>query len=300
MLSHGKLVTALQFFTPIFQDYWHIIYPVNKNTDGFNYYLDNSKKATTYKGEFNSEGIYLFFGYDGKYHEHALESAQYGLACWEAYHQSKNNSWKIKALKQCDWLVSNQSRSGAWFIEHKNSKYETLPSPWSSALAQGFAISSLVRAYKYTKNDNYLQSARIAFNYMNTDIAEGGLKRFIDSGGYIYEEYPTESLNGVLNGYIFVLFSIMDLASVDESYELVLQDNIKNLRTILPLFDAGFWSYYSLDGNISSGFYHRLVIRQLEALIVAGYDFSTEVKIMNKQLRTPTYVCKAFLKKVLK
>ena len=42
--------------------------------------------------------------------------------------------------------------------------------------------------------------------------------------------------------------------------------NIENLKKILPLYNTDYWSNYSLDGNISSGFYHRLVIKQLNVL----------------------------------
>ena len=108
LFSHGKIVTILQYFTDRVEDYWHILYPLvesdKRQKDKFLYFYDVSKKAIDYKGEFSSGGIYLFYGYDGKYHLHTLELAQYSLACWVAWRNTGKDEWQKRALLHCDWL----------------------------------------------------------------------------------------------------------------------------------------------------------------------------------------------------
>ncbi|WP_066351156.1 D-glucuronyl C5-epimerase family protein [Aliarcobacter skirrowii] len=305
ILSHGKVTTVLQYFTDKFDDYWHILYPVvlqeERNKDKYLYFYDISRKAIDYTGEFSDEGIYLFYGYDGNYHIHALELSQYSLACWLAWRKTDETTWLNKALLHCDWLVKNQEDDGAWRIEHKNPSYTDLPSPWPSSLAQGLAISSLIRAYKYTSDDRYLASAKKACNFLDISIDNNGVKReFIlnNTRGFIYEEYPRKELNGVLNGYLSAIFGIYELSLVDNSYSKMFDDNLKNLKEILPLFDLGYWSYYALDGNIDSGFYHRLIVKQLKVLSEIDSEFNKYYKKFFQQQENKYFAVKAFIQKI--
>lgn len=269
MFSHGKLITILQFFTDKVEDYWHILFPLisleNKRDDPYLYFYDISKKATDYNGEFDENGIYLFKGYDGKDHLHALEISQYSLACWQAWRKSNNNIWKDRAMHHCQWLIDNQYRDGSWRIEHKNPKYSDLPSPWSSAMAQGLAVSSLLRAYRYSGDNIYLECAQKACDFLELNVELGGVKRSIGDK-YIYEEYPRKEIDGVLNGYISAIIGLYELAKVDKDYQELSKQNMENLKSILPMFDTGYWSLYALNGNPSSGFYHRYIITQLRSL----------------------------------
>ena len=280
-MSHGRTVALLQFFTDKAEDYWHILYPLTdpkkREEDPYLYVYDISRKATDFRGKFSEEGIYLFEGYDGRWHLHALEIAQYALACWLAWRQNEDNAWLEKALKHSRWLLAHQESDGAWRIAHKNPIYRDLPTPWASALAQALAISALVRAYRHTDEGRYLDAARKAADFLEIPTEEGGLKRAWE-GGYIYEEYPLPQRNGVLNGYISAVFALEELSNILPEYSVRLRNNKENLLRILPLYDAGYWSYYALDGNLSSGFYHRYVCRQLEALKGADMRFDSWFK----------------------
>ena len=301
MFSHGKLITILQYFTNKIDDYWHILYPLTdkkeREGDEYLYFYDISQKALDYKGEFSEDGIYLFKGYDGKYHLHPLELAQYALACCLAWKKTEDDIWLSKALLHCDWLVKNQESDGAWRVKHKNPIYFDLPSPWSSTLTQAFAISSLTRIYHYTRQKKYLHNAQKACNFLETDILNGGARREFD-GVFIYEEYPRIKLSGVLNGYISTLFAIYELSLVDETYKNLYHRNILNLKKILPKYDLGYWSLYSLDGNIASGFYHRLLVKQLKVLSELDDDFKNFYKIHLKYQDNKYYAFKALWFKI--
>ncbi len=302
-LGHGKVITILQYFTEKVEDYWHILYPVTdprkREQDHYLYFYDISRKALDYDGDFSNEGIYLFEGYDGKYHLHPLELAQYSLACWLAWRKTDDNIWVNKAMLHCDWLVENQENDGSWRIEHKNPKYSDLPSPWPSSMAQGLAISSLLRAYHYTGADKYFKCAKKACNFLEVDVGHGGVKREFDDV-FIYEEYPREQLNGVLNGYISAVLALYELAQTDSDFQDIYLKNIQNLKKILPKFDSGFWTYYALDGVVSSGFYHRYVIIQLKALVSIDQEFGVYVKKFEKYLDCTNCIFKALWLKVKK
>ena len=296
MLAHGKLITILQYFTDKVEDYWHILYPLTsvyeREQDPYLYFYDISRKALDYNGEFSNEGIYLFKGYDGKYHLHPLELAQYALACWLAWRKTEDEVWLEKALLHCDWLVEHQEVDGAWRTTHKNPIYSDLPTPWSSALTQGLGISSLLRAYYYTKNKSYLNSADKACDFLEKSVEEGGIKRKFEKNsinGFIYEEYPRKELNGVLNGYISVLLAIYELNNITDNYKKMFTENMNNLKEIMPLYDSGYWSYYSLDGNLSSGFYHKYLITQL--LVLKEMDHFFEQYVFKFTTYKNTFAC---------
>lgn len=301
MFSHGKLITILQYFTDKAEDYWHTLYPLvgtqARNDDPYLYFYDISAKATRYDGIFDKNGIYLFEGYDGEWHLHALEIAQYSLACWLAWRKTGQMIWIDKAMEHCEWLIENQHEDGSWRIEHKNPKYSDLPSPWPSSMAQGLAISSLLRAYRYTGEDQYLECARKACEFLEVEVSQGGVKREFDDL-FIYEEYPREQLNGVLNGYISAVLALYELAQMDSNFQGIYLKNIQNLKKILPKFDSGFWSYYALDGVLSSGFYHRYVIIQLKALASIDPEFGVYAEKFESYLDCFFCKCKALWLKV--
>lgn len=305
IFSHGKIIASLQYFTTTFEDYWHILYPViskeKLRIDPFLYFYDISKKATDYHGEFSNEGIYQFFGYDGKYHIHSLEIAQFALACWVAWRNTKNNKWLKNAMHHSNWLLFHQKDDGSWRMEHRNPIYSSLDLPWPSSLAQGLAISSLYRAYLYSKKKQYLNSVISAIDFLEKDVRCSGLKRFFsmhDIYGFIYEEYPNYVNNGVLNGYISAILAIYEFSKIDPSYNKLLEINIENLLKIIKLYDSGFYSYYSLDKNISSGFYHRYVVNQLIALEKIDNRFSTPKQVFQKYRDSKICAFKAFARKL--
>ncbi len=305
IFSHGKLITILQYFTDRVEDYWHILYPVadplKREQDRYLYFYNISRKALDYDGEFSKEGLYLFKGYDGEYHLHSLELAQYALACWLAWQKTEDEIWLEKAMLHCDWLVEHQEVDGAWRTTHKNPIYSDLPTPWPSALTQGLGISSLLRAYYYTKNKIYLSSAKKACDFLEKSVEVQGIRRKFEKNsinGFIYEEYPRKELNGVLNGYISVLLAIYELNNITHKHKEMFRKNMDNLKEIIPLYDSGYWSYYSLDGNLSSGFYHRLIVKQLKILSELDTEFEQYYKVHLKYQNNKIYAFKALLLKI--
>lgn len=303
LFGHGKLVTIAQYFTDRIDDYWHILYPVGtremRHKDRYLYFMDISRKALDFRGPFDENGIYLFLGYDGNYHPHALEIAQYSLACWLAWRKTGKETWVEKALHHCNWLVKNQEKDGAWRVEHVNPLNYDLIAPWPSCLTNGLAISSLLRAYYFTKDKRYLSAAEKACDFFDIDVCNGGVKRTFNRH-FIYEESPRLQLDGILNGHLSAIFGIYELSRIHKKYESLFEVNIVNLKAILPQFDMGYWSYYSLSGEIDSGFYHRLITTQLRSLREFDDYFLLYSEKMQKYTDNKLFAAAALLNKISK
>ena len=154
-------------------------------------------------------------------------------------------------------------------MRHKNPRYGDLEDEWCSSLCQALATSSLVRAHLYTRENHYLDCAFSAMEFMISPVSSGGTMRMINENKseFIYEEYPRKNISGVINGYISAIIALYEINNITQDYDDILSSNIANLIKILPYYDVGYWSLYSYDGTLSSGFYHRYLITQLRSII---------------------------------
>jgi hypothetical protein len=90
--------------------------------------------------------------------------------------------------------------------------------------------------------------------------------------GPFFEEYPTFPASRVLNGEIFTLWGLRDVAIGLRDAEAgeLLQAAREALSANLDRWDTGYWSRYDLFphpiSNVASGSYHHLHITQLRAM----------------------------------
>ena len=186
-----------------------------------------------------------------------------------------------------NWLVLHQDDKGGWpiFVTRKlaNGKLE-LPPGWYSAMAQGQAMSLLVRAFLRTNNAKYLNSAVKAVRLFDIPSSEGGvLATFADKYPW-YEEYPTTPHSFVLNGFIYSLLGLYDLKMVASREEAVEAEHLyrvglDSLIKMLPLYDTGSGSIYDLRHftlgtapNLARWDYHATHINQLLLLATIEPD----------------------------
>jgi hypothetical protein len=207
-----------------------------------------------------------------------LVIAQTALAYHNAFHRSGLEEHEKKFLKLTDWLVENQCRRnkfmGAWLIEYDNPRYQ-LKAPWICGMAQGQAISALVRAYDMTSNDGYLKAAEDAVKVFEVPIEEGGLRVEID-GKYIqYEEAPTSFTPHILNHAVYAILGLFDLAVVAKSKNALrlYEEGVWSIKEMLKQYDTGYWSRYEIvrptirnHYNLASPLYHATHIALLRVL----------------------------------
>ena len=185
---------------------------------------------------------------------------QYGLAAYDLYLKSGEDSYKEKLLACSDWAVENQQNDGSWVTF----AYENPEHPYS-AMAQGEGISMLIRAHMVTGDERYMTAVRKAKDFMLKPITEGGTTRYQGDRVYLYE-CTHEPL--ILNGWIFSLWGLYDYSKYveDEQVKAVLAATLASLKEKLPAFDLKYWSRYEDGKRICSPFYHRLHIAQLRVM----------------------------------
>ncbi|HDH44648.1 MAG TPA: thioredoxin [Thermococcus sp.] len=230
-------------------------------------YFNDLTVKTKWKGSIDEEGIPINLREDGSIVYFTTTVVQKALGHWDKWLLSHDVKEKEAFLMICNWLVKNQDKQGGWPLWSQVKL--SLPSPYS-AMTQGESVSALVRAWYLTRDEIYLSAARRALRLMFVPVEKGGIVRRLPDG-VILEEIPSWHLSGILNGWIFALFGLYDFLLVEKDLEAhkLLEDSLQTLITYLPRYNAGYWSFYDLQGNLASPFYQRLHIAQLEALELA-------------------------------
>jgi hypothetical protein len=240
------------------------------------YYMPFLYKAH-YQGPFDKEGIPML-DYKGRVSKqyNPIAIAQYGLGHYNLYKRTGDKSHFNIFLKQADWMVNNLENNikGLYVWNHHfNWEYrKLLEAPWYSALSQGQGISLLIRAFKETKENKYLDASEKVFESFNYEISDGGVKH-TDKNGFIwFEEVIIDPPTHILNGFLWALWGIYDyyLWTKDIRAKELFNRSIETLKENLKFFDAGFWSLYELSGTklkmLASSFYHSLHIVQLRIM----------------------------------
>lgn len=169
----NKDVTWLKKYTSIYeifnQDQWE------KNT----------------KRSFDSNGVHITLGQWGPYHP--VNACHYALFCYDEYKNSGNERFKTAFLNQVKFLMNPQNYTSFDSDKigyHYKFTFHDLKNPFFSSLAQGEAISVLIRYYALTKDANALELIVKAKNFMVYPEAKGGCYSINPEGNEWMEEYP--------------------------------------------------------------------------------------------------------------
>jgi hypothetical protein len=197
--------------------------------------------------------------------------AQYALAHASAVLQGDlERRGRLRNL--CDWLVENQAtgvrQAGLWLIPFDNPKYPWLRAPWASALAQGQAISALLRGAELLNDRGYAHAALRGYEALHGSY---GPPLACERGPDLwYEEYPAEDPLHVLNGHVYALLGVLDVARAceDPTARTRWERGVETLARHLPAFDLGYWSAYDLrTREVVDVHYHKNIhIPQLRIL----------------------------------
>src|SRR5262249_46803044 len=145
-----------------------------------------------------------------------------------------------------------------------------LEPPWLSALAQGQAASVLVRALLHSRDDRFATAARRAIAPLLPGSSSGLVATTAE--GPVPEEAPTAPPSLILNGWIYALWGLWDVARGlgDTASADRFSASAECLRRSIDSYDTGWWSLYSRYPyrlpDLAKPFYHRLHIDQLDVL----------------------------------
>lgn len=179
-----------------------------------------------------------------------------------------------------DRLVEAQTdagpRTGFWELRFQNPKYPSLRNPWVSALAQGNAISALLRGWQLFGDDGYRRAAEAGNRALHGQGAGSPPPCLESDTALWYEEYPHGRPLHVLNGHVYALLGVLDHArdSGDPESERRWRAAAATTLGALPGYDTGYWSRYDLrSGELVDRHYHRNIhIPQLRILAALTGD----------------------------
>jgi len=276
---YRRILSAYLLTSSSHLSFWHETPAQNLNANAGDlgeYYMLFAEKAD-YQGAYDSAGIPQldYHGHIGlQYNPIAI--AQYGLGNYNLWRRTADDARKRKVFLIADWLCSHlEPNARGLFVWNHHFDWEyrdTLKAPWYSGLAQGQGISLLVRAHKESGEQRYLDAAGRAFVSFQRPVNEGGVAFTDESGDLWFEEYIVSPPTHILNGFIWALWGVYDLALAtrDASVRDLFSRGVRTLLHNLDRYDLGFWSLYEQSGTrlpmVASAFYHRLHIVQLRVM----------------------------------
>lgn len=222
--------------------------------------------------------------------------AWWGLFNLEHYLRMKEDKSLQNFFIQVEWLKTNALEqadgSVVWpcYFDWQEGLCR-LRSPWISAMYQGVVISALIRSYRITGDKNLISLCERAAGAFGKNIQDGGV-RTVEGGQVLYEEYPAYPLPRVLDGFLFSLLGLYDLAieTGDEAVRRLFDQGVQGLRHNLGYWDyRGKWSWYGSHGYLCPPQYNKLNAILLRILGHLTRDESLKLRAAtwdNQQRRT--------------
>ncbi len=234
----------------------------------------------------DSGGIPIVSYGAGWYHNPAT-IAQYALGLHGKYVAKAGTLAPF--LKQAAFLTTMQDNSGAIRYPFSYPYYltgEVIAAGWTSALAQGQALSVFSRAFAITGEERYETAGEAALAWLLRDQASGGNRASLTaldrglSKFMTLEEYPSSPSYLTLNGFMFTMLGLYDWWQLEPEATAggpavardAFESAMATLVYTLPYFDINGMSAYDL-GHVISGRapnvqaqYHLLHIALLHAL----------------------------------
>lgn len=272
---------------------WFVDYSANSSYLHFETEYD---PAPTDNVVFDSDGIPQTVVHGERYYA-PVAVAQYALSLYGKYLNDHTAPGPRDAfLTAVSRLQQLQGADGALRYPFAWKYYlsaETYPPGWVSAMAQGQAMSAFVRAFDVSGDRAYLDSARLAYQFLQVPVTAGGVRSNLGdldpslTGYPFYEEYVSTPDGYTLNGFMFTLLGISDWCQTAASQRLPDATDCENaftaalriLSRILPYYDLGTFSSYDLghytwnrSAPHMSAKYHMIHIFLLHALYTLTGD----------------------------
>ena len=167
---------------------------------------------------------------------------------------------RAKAAKLADALVARGIPTGgalAWeyFFPFGG------PPRWTSGFAQAVGAQALARAAVLLEDPALRRSARAAYRMLPKELS-----RPLASGTWVRELGFSDT--AILNAQLQSIVSLLEYVELtdDAGARALTERMLAATRDLLPQFDTGCWSLYSLDGWDASPAYHSYHVKLLRRL----------------------------------
>jgi hypothetical protein len=204
---------------------------------------------------------------------HPIRIAQFALFCYGRWHAVQDRAAREAFLAQARWLRDAAvPETGLYRFQFPWLKYGA-SAGWTSAMAQGEAISVLLRAAELEPKEDFELAAIRAALPFRAPIATGGVV-WRDGSDVFFEEIANEHAAHVLNGCIYALWGLWELhaRTGDASLQPLVSACAATLKRWIPRFDLGWWTCYSLlrsaagRPHVATLKYHQFHIAQMHVL----------------------------------
>lgn len=197
---------------------------------------------------FDAEGIILN---KGDYHPVGI--VQYGMLCLDHFNLTGDSSYLKKSMNQAEYILSDkythQLHDGAAIGLPYNFEYKGLSPPWYSGMAQGLAVSFLLRYAKVVDDPRLEKRIHKMVELMLRPAGAPGCLSRTPEGLVWLEEYPnTPQSPQVLNGFIFSLVGLIEYVNSGLSnrrVERLTGDLIQSLKALIHVYDRLSWTNYN-------------------------------------------------------
>lgn len=247
------------------------------NGSYFNYDVTRNFNGNPSRVIFDADGLPMVHyeplpesGYAGGYEYNPTTLAQFALMSHAKYLKGQTSELTV-FLKAIRKLLAMQDANGGFaypFPYHHFQNAKAYPPGWTSAIAQGQALSALARAYDITGDGRYLDAGNKALALLLTPVTEGGSRNSLVALDpslteyAIFEEYPvvtpdTKS-NYTVNGFMHVIIGLYDWSNVTAAGPSASQAlayyrcSLTTLKKVVPLADLNGFSAYDL-GHVVYG-----------------------------------------------
>jgi hypothetical protein len=263
------------------------------------YPLDLSRVGRQFRP--GADGVVVIPGPDGRDYYNPVSACLYALANHTQAHRAagRPDGHLAAFLGQACHLRLSQDTSGGWRYPIPVARYGLAPG-WYSAMAQGLAVSVMLRAYDITAEQPYLDAAHAAKTLMLRPLGSGGCTDYDESGQPFLEECPTAVPCHILNGAVYALVGLRELEARTGGH--VHLSAASRLAAQLEGYDLGYWSRYDLRFSAPATLaYHALHVSLLEAtsLLFANRTFSDTASRWRSYVRHPGYRLRAATAKAL-
>lgn len=258
------------------QEYTIVQGPVDKG----GYYIDSTDlwdiclDVQTERMDFKEGVLYVRYPSIG-IQENPAYIAWYGLICLNRWFIHGDKRYLERAVIQGEWLANHAvswNNAVRWEYQFDFVNGDgVLKAPWPSAMANGLAISLLVRLYRIIGEESFYKLALLAVKLFEMAIEDGGVA--VDLNGDVYfEEYPVYPLTQVLDGTLFALLGLYDLSSEELLACKLFQAGATTIDKNWKIWDwNGVWSRYGCTGFLSTMLYHKLNCMLVKILQDIGY-----------------------------
>jgi len=193
--------------------------------------------------------------------------SQRGLAYYNVYQETGNQTSKQFFINTADWLIENAHNKGDYSIfeyDFPYPQYDMPASSWHDGMAQGRAIEVLIRAHNVTNDQKYLDESKLLLNAFFVDVQDDGVTYKSDDGWW-YEHYAHRDGKAprILNAHIFSMLGIYDYYQYtnDTDAKFLFDQGVISLKNNLPIYDLNGYSYYNVLGDPAPPKYHKIHIK---------------------------------------